>query len=74
MRKLSKQVEKMPYVKRDPELERRKGRFFSGTRDEVESNIIHNAMYKIGFFQLPENDLNHIKGVQATKERSITHN
>ena len=40
----------MSYVKRDPELERRKGRFFSGTRDEVESNIIHNAMYKIGFF------------------------
>ena len=54
----------MSYVKRNPELEKRRGRFFRGYRDEVEANIIQNAMYKIGFFQLDENNLSHIKGVK----------
>ena len=63
----------MSYVKRNPDLEKRKEKFFRGYRDEVEANIIHNAMYKIGFFQLAENNLNHIKGVQNAAENSIKH-
>ena len=61
----------MSYVRKNPDLERRKQRFFSGARDDVESNIIHNAMYKIGFFQLQENNLSHIKAVQASAEKTL---
>ena len=73
MKQLGKAVEKMPYVRRNSELERRKGKFFSGYRNEVEANIIQDAMYQIGFFQLPENNLSHIKGVKEAEQSAIKH-
>lgn len=73
MKKLGQQVEKMSYVRKNPDLERRRGKFFSGYRNEIEANIFQDAMYRIGFFQLPENNLNHIKGVRETTEKSLLH-
>ena len=70
MKMIGKEVDKMSYVKHIPEFEARKQRFFNGERDEAESNIMSDIMHKIGHFQIPENNLEHIKGVSEVKSKN----
>jgi len=69
MHMLSKKIAVLPFVKKDENLEKRKERFFSGAKADAEGEIYHDVMKKIGYFQLQENNLNHLKGVQKAKEQ-----
>ena len=54
-------------MKRDPDFERRR-RYFSASGDEGAQDYLHDVMKQIGFYQMEENNLSHIKGYQAAKE------
>lgn len=57
-------------MKRDPEFERRR-QFYSEPKDDAAADVIHDVMQKIGFFQLQENNLDHIKAFKAAKESGL---
>ena len=71
MEQLSKQIKTLPYVRRDPDFENRRERFFNEPRDQIENDLIHEAMHAIGFFQLEENDLSHLKAMKTIKEQNL---
>ena len=67
MHDLSEKIALLPFVKKDPEFERRR-QFFSEPKDDAANDVIQDVMVKIGFFQLKENNLSHIKGFNAAQE------
>lgn len=72
MEQIAHKIRNAPYVKKDPDFERRKNRFFGSPQETKESRKFLSVMKKIGFFQLEENNLDHIRGVKDSREKSLT--
>ena len=50
MNELKKEVMQSSFVRKDSGFERRKEKFFTGPKNEAETNVINDIMFKIGFF------------------------
>ncbi len=67
MQVLNAEIEKLPYVRKDSNLEKRKERFFSGPKAKAETEMYHDVLKKISIYQFKENNLEYLKGVQKAK-------
>ena len=68
LKEMKRQISQQPYVKRDPEYERRRKFFSAYLKGENANDMMVSLMKEIGYFQLQENNLDHIQGFAKVKQ------
>ena len=68
LKEVQRQISQQPYVKRDPQYERRRKFFSAYLKGENANDMMVSLMKEIGFFQQQENNLDHIPGLAKVKQ------